>query len=412
MLPPLGALTSPRDVQPDPHMSDYELGTEAPWYQGRKISEHQRASFRAMARRSRAAKLKALAGEAVGSLHPINQPSFDPSDLMPEVAPHGLTALSLFSGGGGLDVGFDSAGFGHVASFDTLEAAGRTLVRNRPGWDVHSGAEGDVRTVNWRQYRGADVLHGGPPCQPFSTAGRQRGHEDERNLLPEFVRCVLAVRPQAFIAENVAALAGPKFASYLGSSFYEPLAKTYHVTSFLASAHEFGVPQVRRRVLFVGFRRKRDLARFKRPRATHHAPGETVEGLEAAIGTRAALGLPDTGYDALAPTLRSTLTGPRHTTSILSSASAQRAWAKLGIWPNGVAPSREAARAFPAANGDFRLSVPDCALLQGFPESWSFDGATYMALGQIGNSVAPPLGYAAALAVAAALHGRGWTQEH
>jgi DNA (cytosine-5)-methyltransferase 1 len=77
-----------------------------------------------------------------------------------------------------------------------------------------------------------------------------------------------------------------------------------------------------------------------------------------------------------------------------------------------VAPDRIAARAFPAANGDFRLSVPDCGLLQGFPESWKFDGPTYMALGQIGNSVAPPLGYAAARAVAAALHGRDWSPRH
>ena len=332
---------------------------------------------------------------------------------MPRLQSHGLSALSLFSGGGGLDLGFDLAGFSHVASFDTLDAAGRTLALNRPSWDVHSGAAGDVKVVDWRAFRGkVDVLHGGPPCQPFSTAGRQRGHEDERNLLPEFVRSVLAVRPSAFVAENVSALAGPKFAPYLRRAFHQPLEKSYHVTSFVASAHEFGVPQSRRRVIFVGFRRKRDLARYARPAGTHHAPGAGIEELDEVIGTRKALGLPDIGYDALAPTLRSTLTGPRHTTSILSSASAQRAWAKLKVWPNGVAPDRIAARAFPAANGDFRLSVPDCALLQGFPESWKFDGPTYMALGQIGNSVAPPLGYAAARTVAAALHGRDWSPKH
>jgi DNA (cytosine-5)-methyltransferase 1 len=392
-------------------MSQYQLGTEAPWYRGREISEEQRESFRATAVRSREAKLKALAGEAPDSLHPVNTPAFDPAELMPQVGAHDLSALSLFSGGGGLDLGFDAAGFGHVASFDTLEAAGQTLAENRPGWKVHSGADGDVRAVDWRAYKGADVLHGGPPCQPFSTAGRQRGEEDERNLLPEFVRCVLAVRPQAFIAENVAALAGPKFAPYLQSALYEPLAGRYHLTSFILSAHEFGVPQVRRRVLFVGFRRKRDLQRFRPPPATHYAPGEPTEGAEETLGARAALGLPDAGFDALAPTLRSTLTGPRHTTSILSSASAQRAWGRLGIWPNGVAPDRAAASAFPAPNGDFRLSVPDCGLLQGFPESWSFHGATYMSLGQIGNSVAPPVGYAAALAVARAIHGRSWSPD-
>ena len=390
-------------------MSQYNRGTEAPWYQGRDLTEEQRAIFRATSRRSHRAKLKALAGDGPASLHPINIPDLDPADLMPQVDAHGLAALSLFSGGGGLDLGFDRAGFGHIASYDTLEAAGATLSLNRPDWTIRAGVEGDVQSVDWQQHRGADVLHGGPPCQPFSTAGRQKGARDGRNLLPDFVRSVLAVRPQAFVAENVAALAGPKFQSYLRCSFYGPLAKTYHVATFQMLAHDFGVPQRRRRVVFVGFRRKRDLARFVAPIPTHHTPGEPVDGLTATLGVRAALGLPDIGYDALAPTIRSTLTGPRHTTSILSSASAQRAWAKLGIWPNGVAADRAAARAFSAKNGDFRLSVADCALLQGFPEDWRFEGATYMALGQIGNSVAPPVAYAVGVAVAEALHGRGWS---
>lgn len=391
-------------------MSQYSHGTEAPWYEGRDLTEEQRAIFRATSQRSYRAKRKALAGEGPASPHPINIPALDPTDLMPQLDDHGLAAISLFSGGGGLDLGFDRAGFGHVASYDTLEAAGATLSSNRPDWKVHSGTEGDVKTVAWRQYRGgADVLHGGPPCQPFSTAGRQKGARDGRNLLPDFVRSVLAVRPHAFVAENVAALAGPKFQSYLRRSFYGPLAKTYHVATFQMLAHDFGVPQRRRRVVFVGFRRKRDYARFVAPPPSHHAPEEPVDGLTAALGVRAALGLPDIGYDALAPTIRSTLTGPRHTTSILSSASAQRAWAKLKIWPNGVAADRAAASAFPAKNGDFRLSVADCALLQGFPEDWRFEGATYMALGQIGNSVAPPVAYAVAVAVAEALHGRGWS---
>jgi len=333
----------------------------------------------------------------------------DPCILMPEVEGHGLSGLSLFSGGGGLDLGFDRAGYSHVASYDTLEAAGETLSANRPEWKVNAGESGDVRGVDWRSHRGvADIIHGGPPCQPFSTAGRQKGARDGRNLLPQFVQSVLATRPQAFVAENVAALSGPKFQSYLKRAFYRPLSKSYHIDTFLMSAQDYGVPQIRRRVVFVGFRRKRDFARFERPEPTHSATGETIKGKLETMGARAALGLPAIDYDAAAPTIRCTLTGPRHTTSILSSASAQRAWEKLGIWPNGVAADRAAASAFPAKNSHFRLSVPDCALLQGFPEDWSFHGATYMALGQIGNSVAPPVGYAVAVSVAQALHGRHW----
>lgn len=388
---------------------DHRGGTSAPWYQGWTITDEKREFFRERSRRSREAKLRAAEG-AETPLHAVNVPVLDPAALMPPVRPRGLGALSLFSGGGGLDLGFERAGFGHVASYDTLAAAGRTLTQNRPRWTVCSGEDGDVRCVEWQQYRdAATIVHGGPPCQPFSAAGRQRGHEDERNMLPEFVRAVRSIRPRAFVAENVPALAGPKFAPYLAKSFLEPLSKLYEIAQFRLSAHDFGVPQVRHRVFFVGFQRKADAKRFAAPTATHRAdhlargPEPLLGEGERTLGARQALGLDDTGHDALAPTLRSTLTGPRHTTSILSSASAQRVWRELGIWPNGVAATREAARDFPAENGHFRLSVADCAVLQGFPPSWSFDGPVYMALGQIGNSVAPPVAYRVGLAVARAL---------
>ena len=120
-------------------------------------------------------------------------------------------------------------------------------------------------------------------------------------------------------------------------------------------------------------------------------------------GARWALGLPEIGYDALASTIRSSLTGPRHTTSILSSVSSRSAWERLEIWPNGVAPTREQARIFVAKNGHFRLAVPDVALMQGFPEDWPFAGAVYMALGQIGNAVPPPIAYSVAASVADAI---------
>lgn len=398
----------------DPSAYDHKGGTAAPWYRGWQITEDKRTFFRETARRSREAKLRAQSDEHAESLHPENKPALDACELMPLVEPHGLASLSLFSGGGGLDLGFDRAGYTHVASYDTLDGAGATLTRNRPDWIVYSGAQGDVRAVDWRAYRGTvDLLHGGPPCQPFSAAGRQRGRADERNLLPEFVRAVSEVRPAAFVAENVPALAGPKFADYLKEAFLAPLERRYRVATMRLSAHEFGVPQVRHRVFFVGFEKERDFRRFSPPRPTHRAdhlrggpaaPLE-LEPLRLTLGARAALGLPDLGYDALAPTLRSALTGPRHTTSVLSSASAQRIWANLMIWPNGVAPTRQAASAFPPENGHFRLSVADCAVLQGFPDPWSFAGAVYMALGQIGNSVSPPVAYRVALAVMSALHG-------
>lgn len=390
---------------------DHAGGTNAPWYQGWDITEERREFFRQNSRQSRIAKLSASGGRHGPAVE--RRPNLDPSDLMPCVVPHLLPALSLFSGGGGLDLGFERAGYAHLASYDTLASAGETLALNRPKWTVYSGAEGDVKAADWRQYRGeVAVLHGGPPCQPFSVAGRQRGDEDERNMLPEFVRAVRTVRPLAFVAENVAALAGPKFRPYLREHFLAPLERSYYVQMFRLSAHDYGVPQVRHRVFFVGFRTKRSAHRYRPPAPTHrsdHLPrgsASTVfpatSDLPRTMGVRMALGLPE-GPDDLAPTLRSTLTGPRHTTSILSSASAQKTWADLGVWPNGVARSRAAAARFPTRTGHERLAVADCALLQGFPSWWHFPGAVYQALGQIGNSVAPPVGYHVGLSVARAL---------
>ncbi len=397
------------EAEADDRLLDHRGGISAPWYEARSITDEKREFFREKARRSREAKLSAEMDPQRSGAHPINVPLLDPEDLMPQLERSELVSLSLFSGGGGLDLGFDRAGFTHAASYDTLAASGETLRLNRPDWVVHAGEDGDVRDLDWRPLRGAiDVLHGGPPCQPFSVAGRQRGVDDERNLLPEFARAVLEVRPRAFVMENVPAIAGRKFSPYLTKALFEPLS-AYAMTSFKLAAPDFGVPQTRKRCFFVGFDDEAAVSRFRPPEPTHEFRAEKQGGAldrpprERCMGAREALGLPAIGSDALAPTLRSTLTGPRHTTSVLNSAASQKTWAALQIWPNGVAADREAAQAFPAENGHFRMAVPDCAVLQGFPSGWAFHGAVYMALGQVGNSVAPPVAYQVAKAVRSAL---------
>ena len=377
-----------------------------PHHQPRDISPEERAAFRRIAKQSRLAKTAALTGHGPAPLHEINQPAYSPLDSMPQLSSNGLRSLSLFSGGGGLDLGFFRAGFEHVASYELLQDAANTLQKAHPDWQVFGGADGDVNHVDWREWRGeVDVLHGGPPCQPFSIAGRQQGQLDPRDGWPAFVRAVKAVRPFAFVAENVPALASPKFASYVDQIIVTPLSTQYQITRMVLKAEDFGVPQTRRRVLWAGFRRRRDADRFVPPNPTHVWPASTAEvgSLPRTLGLREALGLPEIGFDSLAPTVRSTLTGPRHTTSILNSTAAQRIFERLQIWPNGVAPTREQAQTFVARNGHFRLSVADVALIQGFPEDWPFQGATYMQLGQTGNAVPPPIAYSVASSVAAAL---------
>lgn len=391
-------------------------------HQGWEITEEKRDAYSKRSQASSRAKAQALRGEGKKPIHEINFPKLNPEHLMPQLASNGLRTLSLFSGGGGFDLGFEKAGFTHVAAYDILTEAGITLRNIRPHWHVFAGEEGDVTKVNWQKYRGlVDVIQGGPPCQPFSVAGYQKGKEDSRDMFPEFVRAVLKIEPIAFVAENVTALVGKKFSKYVQEVIEEPLAQKYTLNRFILTAPSFGIPQIRKRVFFVGFRDKKIAAKYQPPLPTHywhHLPVnkstshlqlnlfsllDSPETLPPCMGVREALGLPDIGFDALSPTIRSSLTGPRHTTSILSSVSAQKIWEKLQIWPNGVAQNREQARLFVPENGHFRLSVPDCAILQGFPYSWSIYGAVYMALGQIGNAVPPPMAYRVATSVAQAL---------
>jgi DNA (cytosine-5)-methyltransferase 1 len=383
-------------------------GTDAPWYKGWAITDSKRDIFRATTLASQEAKRKALRGECDQPKHPINEPKLDTNVLMPSVRRNGLAALSLFSGGGGMDIGFDHAGFNHVGSYELMEAAARVLKSANPKWSVFAGADGDVNNVDWSKYRGKiDVLHGGPPCQPFSHAGRQNGPGDVRDMIPSLVSAVTAVRPSVFICENVSGLASQKFKPYVQANIFEPLRRSYTIHSFVLDAADFGVPQRRRRMFFVGFSDPKAGHRFEPPKPTHSASRFygtlNPSGLPHTMGAREALGLADIGKDGLAPTIRSGLTGPRHTTSIVSSVSALRTWNELEIWPNGVAATREAASAYVAKNGHFRLSIPDCLTLQGFPQHYPIGGPVYFALGLIGNSVAPPMSYRLALAIARAL---------
>jgi DNA (cytosine-5)-methyltransferase 1 len=369
------------------------------------LTEERRSLYRETSIRSQQRKRALLdAGTCAPNRHGLDSARrLDVCDLMPHCGPNGLTGLSLFAGGGGLDLGFERAGFAHAAAFEVLDVCGETLRNNRSAWDIRAGAAGDVRAAAFSAFRGIDVVHGGPPCQPFSTAGKQAGAADERNLWPEFVRCVLQARPRAFVAENVPGLLDAKFRGFVARHILAPLQPQYTVFKFSLAAHDFGVPQARRRVFFVGFRAARDAARWAQPEPTHGDVESLFGDVLPRNRARRSLGLADIGFDAVAPTLRSGFTGPRKTTGVVNSKASLKVWHELRIWPSGVQPTRAMADAYTAENGHYRLCVEDCALLQGFPKEWRFSGAVYQVLGQIGNSVCPPVAYAVSRGVAAAL---------
>jgi DNA (cytosine-5)-methyltransferase 1 len=241
-------------------------------------------------------------------------------------------------------------------------------------------------------------------------------------MVPEFFRAVSDLQPDAFCMENVPALGNAKFSNYLDEQVQRKLRNSYHWRKFYMFAPHFGVPQRRERLFVVGFKSKPCFDRFEIPKPTHlitKFSGEANRSLKKflsiydklpdtrdlpqTMGVRQAIGLDNEFPDGLAPTFRSGFTGPRNSTSILNGASSQRVFAEMGVWGNGVAPSIAEAEAFIPENGHTRLSVADCALIQGFPSNWEICGPVYKAIGQIGNSVAPPVAYAVAKAIKEAL---------
>ena len=349
-----------------------------PW----NISDERRKAYAESSKQSQVArKLADIAASEMDEVKLL--PNYRPENDMPVRRRNGVRSLSLFSGGGGLDLGFDLAGYQHVASFELLEFAGKTLAHNRPNWKINTGTEGDVKSANWEHMKGnVDFVHGGPPCQPFSIAGRRSGNADTRDMFPEFQRAIEEIRPRAFLAENVGGFLASKFKDYR-DALVRSLGKHYNITIFRLTSADFGVPQDRVRVFIVGLEKQLGKAFDE----------SAIEPVETKRTVRAALGLPRSDRDSFAPTLRCTLTGPRQTTSIANSTASVHKWTELGIWPHGVSPNRKTAVAFPTKNQTYRLCVEECQLIQGFPLEWEFCGAVYQRLGMIGNSVCPPVAY-------------------
>lgn len=163
-----------------------------------------------------------------------------------------LSFTGLFSGAGGLDLGFEMAGFTHLYSSDIDSWSVRTLRDNKPNWDV---TEADVREIAHTDLPDSDILLAGFPCQGFSLGGN-RLESDERNFLfKEVVRLTKAKRPRFVLIENVLNLrtmkepeSGKPFVDVISENF-ENLG--YHIKHNIFRVSGFGVPQTRRRFIFI-----------------------------------------------------------------------------------------------------------------------------------------------------------------
>jgi len=312
-------------------------------------------------------------------------------------SPSGLTCIEICSGAGGQALGLERAGFEALAHVEYDRHACATLRLNRPNWNV---VEGDVRDFSAKQFKGIDLVAGGVPCPPFSKAGKQLGSGDERDLFPEALRLVAECRPKAVMLENVRGFLDAVFTDYRMSLKSELKAMGYEASWHLLNASDYGVPQLRPRVVIVAIRK--DLASEFYPPipltdGTHtKTVGETLVDLMASNGWEGAF-----EWAANANEIAPTLVGgsKKHGGADLGPTRARKAWASLGVEGKSLsdqAPSR-------GFTGVPRLTLRMTARIQGFPDDWQFTGGKTASYRQIGNAFPPPVAFAVASRIREAL---------
>lgn len=294
-----------------------------------------------------------------------------------------LTSVEICAGAGGQAIGLEQAGFEHLALVELDSHACNTLRINRPEWNV---IEQDLREFKATEYPGVDLLAGGVPCQPFSKGGQQLGEQDDRNLLPEFVRIVQECKPKAIMMENVRGLLDPLFHEIRESFTHDIEIQGYKGFWKLLHASDYGVPQLRPRVIFVALQNEfADSFVWPEP-ALVKAPtvGEVLYEEMASNGWK----LVDewkAGANQIAPTIVGG--SKKHGGPDLGPTRAKKAWEVLGV--NGKSIAEEPPE--PDFEGLPRLTVRMAATLQGFPTDWEFAGRKTPAYRQVGNAFPPPV---------------------
>ena len=297
-----------------------------------------------------------------------------------------ISSLEICAGAGGQALGLEQAGFDHAGLVEIDSHCCNTLRFNRPRWRVF---QSDIRHFAVRRalaFKGVELLAGGLPCPPFSVAGKQLGDQDERNLFPIALDLVDIIKPRAVMIENVRGLLGSVFEDFRLAIKARFEKMGYRADWRLLSASDFGVPQLRPRVVIVALR-KEIASDFSWPTKNGAEPqtvGEALYDLIAADGWKRA-GAWRQSANRIAPTI---VGGSlKHGGPDLGPTRARQAWATLGVDGIGIAndpPERD-------FEGVPRLTVPMVARLQGFPDDWRFSGRKTPAYRQVGNAFPPPV---------------------
>lgn len=188
--------------------------------------------------------------------------------------------ISLFSGAGGMDIGFEMAGFQTVVAVEYDKSCCETLKKNNPDLNIIHGDLSNVKTSDILIKGGLKVTEpalviGGPPCQSFSLAGKRMGMDDHRGkLVIEFIRVVRESLPKVFVMENVKGMVnwgnGRAIEAIMNEIsdpiIFENTEYTYSVNIAVLNSADYGVPQFRERVFLVGNRVGK---KFQFPEPTH-----------------------------------------------------------------------------------------------------------------------------------------------
>lgn len=192
-----------------------------------------------------------------------------------KVKNNNISVVSFFSGAGGLDLGFEAAGFSHLALFEINELFCKTLKHNRASWDIHcadiSRTEEVIpllakKTGNEAKFEG--VFIGGPPCQPFSIAANQRFSKNSENfkrtgfsnkkygnLLFDYINLIVHFKPEVFLIENVVGLIDVDGGEQLSKAYKTLEDLGYHIEQPLVfKADSYHIPQQRVRLIIIGNR--------------------------------------------------------------------------------------------------------------------------------------------------------------
>lgn len=338
-----------------------------------------------------------------------------------------LNTISLFSGAGGLDLGLVKSGFNIIYANDNYAPAAENYAYN-----IGPISTQDIQKIKAEELPDADVVVGGFPCQPFSSAGNRLGTDDDRgNLYLDMIRIISEKKPKVVIMENVRGLLSMKNKddSFLIHSIVETLANVdpgYNVKYKLLKASDYGVPQNRYRVFIVAFRNDLNVD-YQFPEPYFIPRHELTVGFAINLSTNSinqnevwdlspqsqqlVTFIPEGGswkdvpYDELPDRLKKI----RNNMKKYRSPNFYRRFARNEI--NGTIT----AAATPENSGilhpteNRRYSVREIARIQSFPDNYEFIGSSIPAKYKIiGNAVPPKLAEAVGDSVIKALYDAGY----